>query len=98
MTLCFSNDGENKNNYFIKTIKTKLIKTGATAIKLMTNIKKERNRRTEHITAKKTAFNVKNKRGRKPKVNNINEVETTEIIEKPRRGRGRPKKQNIITK
>ena len=48
--------------------------------------------------SEKTAFNVKNKRGRKPKVNNINEVETTEIIEKPRRGRGRPKKQNIITK
>ena len=37
---------------FYQTIKTKLVKTGATAIKLMTNMK-ERSRRTEHITAKK---------------------------------------------
>jgi|DEB0MinimDraft_10_1074344.scaffolds.fasta_scaffold84971_2 hypothetical protein len=38
-----------------------------------------------------TAFNVKNKRGRKPK---FNQDETTELNEKPRRGRGRPKKSS----
>ena len=96
MTLCFYHDGENTNNYFIKTIKTKLIKTGATAIKLMTNIKKETS--GQKILQRKTAFNLKNKRGRKPTIININEVEKTEIIEKTRIGRGRPKKQNIITK
>jgi len=40
----------------------------------------------------KTAFNVKNKRGRKPQ---FNQDETTETIEKPRRSRGRPKKAVI---
>lgn len=40
-----------------------------------------------------TAFNVKNKRGRKPK---INQEEATETTKQPRRGRGRPKKINTI--
>ena len=47
---------------------------------------------------KTTAFNVKNKRGRKPKITE-NQIETTETAEpnqQPRRGRGRPRKAIII--
>lgn len=43
----------------------------------------------------KTAFNVKNRRGRKPNIKE-NHEETTEQNQKPRRNRGRPKKA-IIT-
>ena len=54
--------------------------------------KKEADRRYYN---NKTAFNVKQKRGRKPKIKE-NQSETTEQNEKQQRGRGRPRKA-IIT-